>query len=182
MACCRNLGRERQSFPPASSGISRAEDHLMQSLSSLAGCSPAIYLTRHKPHLSLDISHSGQLHTQNRIHLCPASCSDPRHICTMGQSRTEAHGLTAFGLPVGPAVIHTACQHLCALKSLEWDLCTASRHPCYKGRQAAKGRHELIRSQGNRAFLPGLGGALRCQPLPAPSPESALGSLCKPWP
>lgn len=115
MAWCRNLGRERQSFPPASSGISRAEDHLLQSLSSLAGCSPAIYLTRHKPHLSLDISHSGQLHTQNRIHLCPASCSDPRHICTTGQSRTEAHGLTAFGLPVGPAVIHTACQApLCA--------------------------------------------------------------------
>lgn len=73
---------------------------------------------------------------------------------------------------------HSLCQHLCVLKALEWDLCTASGHPCCKGRQAAKGRHELIRSQGSAAFLPGLRGALRCQPLPAPSPESALSSLC----
>lgn len=67
---------------------------------------------------------------------------------------------------------------------LGWDLCTAARHPCCKGRQAAKGRHKLTRSQGRAvsAALPytalllptGLSSALRCQSLPALSPASAL--------
>lgn len=73
------------------------------------------------------------------------------------ESGAEAPELAAFGFPVGPAVRHSARQHLCMPKvpvlplGLGWDLCTATGHPCCKGRQAAKGRHELIHYQGRAA-------------------------------